>query len=235
MDPKFAAAQNRNRQMAAKMVRRVAPGGQRTGGMGMGDTPQYQNTGGTYNSGNPQAPGASQMAQKFDHGILSGFQPGNIGDINRVIWPFWFTFSTQNISPGQSFVASFSVTQEAGFLMRYVTKQVYTVDPITQFMTYIDPFNFNEDVNSANGLVVGMKDAQSSREFYGRSLQDIDMWGSANFPTYFPSAVFLLPNQTMQLTLSNNSATETYVPFVSVVGYRVRVQDAQKILSTVSG
>lgn len=112
--------------------------------------------------------------------------------------------------------------------MRYVTKQVYLVDPITQFQTYIDPFNFNEDVNSANGLVVGMKDAQSSREFYGRSLQDIDMWGSANFPTYFPSAVFLLPNQTMQLTLSNNNATQTYMPFVSVVGYRVRVQDAQK-------
>lgn len=178
---------------------------------------------------------AKGLSQKFDSGILSGIKPGNIGEINNVIWPFSFVFSSQDVNPGQSVINSFSVTQEAGFIMRSMTKQVYLKDTITGFYTYIDPFAVSESVNSANGLSFTLKDAQSSREFNGRAAQDIDTLGNANFPTFYPSTVFLLPNQTMQILFTNNHPTNVYRPYVVVSGYRIRVADAQNILSTVTG
>ncbi len=181
-----------------------------------------------------QKSGAKGLEQKFDHGILSGFRPGNIGDINQVIWPFSFVFSSQDVNPGSSVINSFSVTQEAGFIMRSMTKQVYLKDGFG-FYTYIDPYAVSESTNSANGLSFTLKDAQSSREFNGRAAQDIDTIGNANFPTMYPSSIFLLPNQTMQILFTNNHPTNIYRPFVVVSGYRIRVSDAQKILSTVTG
>lgn len=196
---------NRNRQMAADLSRR---------GMACPE-------------------GAKGLDDKFSRGIQSAFAPGNIGDINNVIWPFYFIFQPQDISPGQSLIQSFSVTQEAGFLWRSASAQVFK--KVAGEYIYIDPFAVDESVNSPNGLVFGYQDAQSTRQFNGRALQDISTLGNANFPTIWPSTVFLLPNQTMQLTLSNNNATETYRASVVVSGYRIRVKDAQKILSTVSG
>lgn len=210
MDMNRMRQANRNRQMASKLLRKS----------GMGDA-------------NGQAQGAEALAQKFSRGILSGFQPGNIGDINQVIWPFSFVFVSPDIAPGQSLTTSFSVTQEAGFLWRTTSAQTFLKTGGNY--TYLDPFNYDESVNSANGLVFGFKDAQSSREFNGRALQDINTLGSANFPSVYPSTIFLLPNQTMQIILSNQNPTETFKAFVTVSGYRVRVPNAQQILSTVTG
>lgn len=202
---------NRNRQMAANLQRR--------GMSGMGAAPS---------SGSAQ-----DLSQKFDRGILSAFSPGNIGAINNVIWPFFFTFQPLEIAPGQSLIQSFSVTQEAGFIWRSHSAQVFK--KTNTDWTYIDPFGTDESTNSPNGLVFALQDAQSTRQFNGRTLQDISTLGNANFPTILPSTLFLLPNQTMQITLSNNNATETYLAYVTVSGYRIRVADAQKMLSTVSG
>jgi hypothetical protein len=212
MDMKRMREANRNRQMASKLVRKSGFGAASGGG---------------------QASGAEALAEKFNRGILSGFQPGNIGDINQVIWPFMFLFESPDIAPGQSLTTSFSVSQEAGFLWRSTSAQVFR--KTGPDYSYIDPFLADESINSANGLVFGFKDAQSSREFNGRALQDISTLGNANFPSVYPSTIFLLPNQTMQIILSNQNATETFKGFVTVTGYRVRVPNAQQILSTVTG
>lgn len=214
-DPKYMRQQNRNRQMAQKMSQR-----------GMGDGPGSAANGAT-------GTGAQGLQDKFSRGILSSFSPGNIGDINNVIWPFAFMFQPQLIAPGQSLIQSFSVTQEAGFLWRSLSQATFRVAGGNY--TYIDPFVVDEGLNSPNGLVFGLQDAQSTRQFNGRALEDISLLGNSNFPTVYPSTLFLLPNQTMQLTLSNNNATDTYYTCVTVWGYRVRVKDAQKILSTVTG
>lgn len=177
--------------------------------------------------------GARGLEQKFSHGILAGFRPGNIGDINQVIWPFFFPFSaTQDVNPGQSTFESFSVTQEAAFLWRYTIKAVFEFSGGDY--TYIDPYNFDESVNNANGLKMVIRDAQSTREFHGRTFEDVDNIGTGNFPSLNPSTVLLLPNQTMQIQFTNSDPARVYRPFVVFVGYRVRLEDAQKILSTVS-
>lgn len=192
----------------------------------------------------PQA-GASgnsgrELQSKFATGILDGIQPGNIGDINRVIWPFAFQFQSQNgavadILPGQSQLLSFTVTQEAGFLMRQISHSTFRL--VGGEYSYIDPFYFDESANSPNGLTFTLQDAVSSRLYTGslngRSVQEISDLGNANFPTIYPSTVFLLPNQTMLMNLTN-SGDETFRSFITVWGYRIRVEDDQKILSTVS-
>lgn len=178
--------------------------------------------------------GARGLAQKFEHGIQAGFQPGNIGDINKAIWPFYFQFNTQDIAPGKSFVAQFSVTQEAGFLMRQVVQSTFRL--VGSAYEYIDPSYFDEGVNSPNGLTFTMEDAQSTRNFNGPIPEDVSLLGNANFPRIWPSTSFLLPNQTMLMNLSNNvTSTDTFRCFITVMGYRIRIPDAQKILSTVKG
>jgi hypothetical protein len=215
MDYRTMREQARNRQMSQQLVRRLPP-----------------QSGADGNAGR-------QLQQKFSQGILAGIQPGNIGDINRVIWTFAFQFQSQNgavadIAPGQSQTLSFSVTQEAGFLMRTMSHSTFRL--VGSNYEYIDPFYFDESVNSPNGLTYTLQDAVSSRLFtgalQGRTSKEISLLGNANFPWVYPSTVFLLPNQTMLLNLTN-SGTETFRTFVTVWGYRIRVEDAQKILSTV--
>jgi len=215
MDYRRIREQNRNMQMDRQLDRRVAPQAGASGNAGR------------------------DLQEKFSRGILSGIQPGNIGDINRVIWPFAFQFQSQNgavadIAPGQSQTLSFSVTQEAGFLMRTISHSTFRL--VGANYEYIDPFFFDESVNSPNGLTYTLQDAVSSRLFtgalQGRTSKEVSLMGNANFPSIYPSTVFLLPNQTMLLNLSN-SGSETFRTFVTVWGYRIRVEDAQKILSTV--
>lgn len=227
MDFRKIRQQNRNDQMRASLERR-----------GMGDIPAQAGAGG--NAGR-------RLQEKFSDGILSGIQPGNIGDINRVIWPFAFQFQTQNgvvadVEVGQTQTLAFTVTQEAGFLMRTISHSTFRRGGTAgnYFYTYIDPYYFNEDANSPNGLTFVMQDAVSTRQYTGslngRTMQEVSTLGNANFPKIYPSTVFLLPNQTMLMKLTNNSPTnDVYRSFITVWGYRIRVEDAQKILSTVTG
>lgn len=221
MDYRKYRENNRNNQMQQQLDRRFAP-----------------QAGGEGNAGR-------ELQQKFASGILSGIQPGNIGDINRVIWPFAFQFQSQNgavadIEPGQSQTLSFTVTQEAGFLMRTISHTTFrrlgAVAPF--FYEYVDPYFFDESANSPNGLTFSLQDAVSTRLYTGslngRTNQEISTLGNANFPKVYPSTVFLLPNQTMILNLTNDSPiSETYRTFVTVWGYRIRLENAQEILSTV--
>jgi len=210
MDIRNMRDHNRNRQMAQKLAKR-----------GMGETPGFY------------AQGAEGLNQKFDQGILSGFKPGNVGEINDVIWPFFFQFSTADLVPGASDVYSFSVTQEAGFLLRQISHATFR--KVGTDYEYIDPFYFDESSNSPNGLVFTMEDSSSSRVFNGRVSEEVSMLGNANYPKIYPSTSFMLPNQTMLINMNNTNTVETYRSFVTVMGYRLRVSDAQKILSTVTG
>lgn len=212
MDHRTMMEKNRNRQMASRIASR-----------GMGEALPSPT----------QGQGARGLAEKFETGILAGFKPGNIGEINNVIWPFYFQVDSGDLAPNTADTFSFSVTQEAAFLMRQVSYSSFRKSG--DDYEYIDPFYFDESANSPNGLFYTMEDAQSSRVFQGRTPKDISLLGSANFPTIFPSTVFMIPNQTMLFNLFNQSTEETFRTFITVFGYRVRVADAQNLLSTISG
>lgn len=159
--------------------------------------------------------------------------PGNVGDVNRVIWPFWFGTVRADVaaSPAASVSTSFSVTQEAAFVAMSYTKAVFlkTAGPFN--VSYLDP-TYTNGAGKATGLSFRFRDAQSTREFMQAPI-DIDNFGNPLFPTKLPSPMLIMPRATIEVGFDNASAND-YVVFLSFFGYRIRLEDAQNILSTVS-
>jgi len=181
---------------------------------------------------------ANQQAQTTAlRQMTDSMRPMNIGDINRVIWPFWFTFTAPEVNPNASISGFMSVTQEAGFNILTMCKTVFLrtgIDPATYQYVALDGNNPDDDLANANGLTITLKDSQSSRVFMSQPLP-IDDIGTAEKPTVLPSPQFLLPNSTMEIGYQNNHATNVYVPFVTFFGYRVRIENSQNILSNITG
>lgn len=161
--------------------------------------------------------------------------PGNIGDVNSVIWPFYFTTDIPDspIGPNETFETGFSVTQEAAFVFMSFSKAVYLVegDAPNESWTYLNP---DTDLPSAPGLSFTLRDGSSSRQLFNTPML-MDHYGNPRFPTKFPRPVMLLPNQVMQIQFANANPTNLYVPFITAFGYRIRIDEAQKLLSLVYG
>lgn len=180
--------------------------------------------------------GAYTLEQNLMKSHVGALMPGNVGDINRVIWPFWFTTEDVTLAPSQAINANFTVTQEAAFVLLSMTRSVY-VEQEGQAnagkFTYIDP----EGVGAAgktNGLTFVIQDSQSSRSFMNTPL-DVNHLGYWRKPTIMDAPPLFLPNSNIEVTWQNNSLDNTYRPRLTFFGYRVRIDHAKDILSTVSG
>jgi hypothetical protein len=184
-----------------------------------------------------QEKGSSPYAleQRLINAKLGNMMPGNVGDINKIVWPFWFTFNAPVLAPSTSSTASFTVSQEAAFIWMSFSKVVFLRTGAGPNWTYtaIDPNNENS-AGDADGLNVVFRDAQSSRTFQ-RNPMPLDAYGLPEFPTVLSTPLMFLPNSTVEVQYSNANASNTYVPWITFFGYRVRVQDAQNILSLVTG
>lgn len=163
---------------------------------------------------------------------LPGFLvPGNVGDINRVIWPFFFSNDLQEVAPNETVVTNFSVTQEASFVMMQYSRVVYLRTEGPDNLVYIQPSDNNYD---EYGLKFTVTDPQSGRSFFNIPLS-IRQVGDPRFPTAFPSPELVLPNATVQVTFTNEHPTNVYVPILSFFGYRVRIDSSTGLLSTIYG
>lgn len=165
--------------------------------------------------------------------------PGNLGDINKVCWPYYFSteIPQTTVGPNETFQTGFSITQEAAFIMMSFTKTVYLASGVTapdyQPWTYLDP-NQAGVANRAPGLTFTLRDGSSSRQLYDRPIE-IQHYGNPRFPTKLPRPIMFLPNQSVQVAFVNSHAVNRYVPSITVFGYRVRIEDAQNLLSLVYG
>jgi hypothetical protein len=181
---------------------------------------------------------ANNSAQQLDYNMSNALgpllAPGNIGDINSVIWPFYFSTDLPEnpIGNNESFQTGFSVTQEAAFIWMSYTKAIYLVEgeAPNESWTYLDP----AQQPSAPGLVFTLRDGSSSRQFINTPI-NMDTYGNPRFPTKLPRPVMLLPNQVMQVAFTNNHPTNVYVPVITAFGYRIRIDQASKLLSLVYG
>lgn len=158
--------------------------------------------------------------------------PGNVGDINKVHWPFWFSIPFTRVNPGQNVRTQFTVTQEAGFSFMSLTKAVWDFDTVTNELTYIDPDE--PALGDSQGLSYLIRDAQSSREFFNLP-QSLDMVGNPRWPTTMPTPYFFLPNSVVEFNIINNHPTNVYFVHLTMFGYRIRIDNSQRILSTVYG
>ncbi len=174
---------------------------------------------------------ASALKQNFDVKLPPHLRPGNLGDLNAVIWPFWFTLApTQDVGPNGNVRTSVTVTQEAAFILMSITKTVY--EKTGPNYAYLDPEQ-PSTAFEASGLSLAMKDAQSTRVFQNLPI-DTDHLGHPQHPTILPTPVFFLPRASIEIEYFNTDAARTYRPFTTLFGYRVRLDDAQNTMSTVT-
>jgi hypothetical protein len=175
--------------------------------------------------------GARTMSENMQQ-IEGRVKPGNIGAINRVIWPFWFTFTAPQLGPNVSSSGFTTITQEAGFVWMSYTKSVFkrTAGPV---YTYVDPDAVGL-TGQSDGLKFSVRDSSSSRQFHNNPLE-LDMVGHPEYPSVLETPIMFLPNSTIEIAYTNQHASNTYVPFVTLFGYRIRVEDAENIMSLVSG
>jgi hypothetical protein len=130
------------------------------------------------------------------------FAPGNLGDLNKILWPYYFSteIPTFSIAPNTTFQTGFSVTQEAAFIWMSYTKAVYleTPDGGGVQWTYLNPNQGSGVGNFAPGLTFSLRDGSSSRQFMNTPM-NMGAYGNPRFPTKFPISMMLMPNQVMQI------------------------------------
>lgn len=182
--------------------------------------------------------GPRDVAGNLRNHLPEWLAPGNVGDVNKVYWPYFFQPSSVEMAPASGGVQStgsmsFSVTQEAAFVLMAITSTVFkkTTGPLQY--TAIDP-----ETTGANGKAPGLSfilaDAQSRRQFMPSPLA-FDHIGGSRFPFELQTPMLFLPNSTVMIDLYNTDTTNTYVPWLTFFGYRVRIEDAEQLLSLVSG
>lgn len=183
------------------------------------------------------------------HQAMSSFLPPqlvpqNVGGLNTVAWQFQYTvdFDLKTTKPWIDQVAasgngaisaftqqtqSFQVTQEAAFLMMGVMRHA----------------NDYTDAGDLGPLTFEFRDAQSSR-FFNNEPTPIQMFGQKGYMAYMAVPMILMPNARFEIKLgcSLDEGVTQQVPADSdgihrctMFGYRIRVADADKVLSSIFG
>lgn len=155
--------------------------------------------------------------------------PGNVGDFTEVTWPFWhtveFDFGTNPVfGPNTRQTKSFQVTQEAGFLVTGISRKTYAYSTASELAP----------------LQIEIRDRQSSRQLNDRPIP-LQMIGKKSRQTVLPTAYLLMPNAAVDIIMSSWLTADAAASVgsgkveISIHGYRMRIEDAEKVLSTVYG
>jgi len=129
----------------------------------------------------------------------------------------------------------FALTGAVTLISNVVTRQNTSIAPGPSLpdYSYVDPNCCGQGILTP-GLSMTIIDAQSSRNFMSQPLQ-LDNVGWAGFPTELPTPLMFLPNSIIETQLFNSNVSNAYVPWITYFGVRCRIEDAQRILSTITG
>lgn len=170
----------------------------------------------------------SALEQKLKEILPAYMMPTNVGDINSVAWPFHHVVNfdlgnNPTYGPNTSQTKSFQVSQEAAFIV-----------------THLSLKSFGDDTGGEKApLTIKMVDRQSSRQFNDKGLP-IQMLGSKSHPTFFPTPMLIMPNAFMDFEirswlLANQVCVGSGKFQLLIGGYKIRLGDMKKVLSTVFG
>lgn len=173
---------------------------------------------------NPQ-----NLKSKMVHGLPAHLVPGNVGNLYDVTWPFWYVANfdfgeNPTISTSLRQTKSFSVSQEAAFILLGISR---ASDEATTLGGAYGPWQVN------------FQDRQSSRKLNDLPIP-FQMLGSKANITPLPTGYLIMPNAFIDIEMSGSNVT----PFVATGsakhqlmfhGVRIRVEAADKILSTIYG
>lgn len=165
-------------------------------------------------------------------GNLPNFMmPGNVGGINEVTWPFYFQanidMGTDPTISENTFARSFfQVDQEAAFLLMSVGRS-HSTDAAGASATFNAP------------LQVDLIDRQSSRRFSDKPIP-LQMIGYDSLPSVMPTPMYVQPNAFIDVVVNGipttgQDFTGSGVFQLTFFGFRIRTEDAGKVLSTIFG
>jgi hypothetical protein len=167
----------------------------------------------------------AQMSNKLPDMTSAG-----IRDINQIIWPFIFSTGFVRTSSALKFAEkNITVTAEAGFVATKIIKTVFEKIGVGDYKL-INTSDLTED--QIDNLKITISDPQSGRNFF-KTPMPIQNIGNARFPTDFISRPMILPNSALNFGFYNDGAKEYYAN-ITVIGYRIRVENAQELLSLVT-
>lgn len=185
---------------------------------------------------------AKTLGMNLMNALGPAYMPGNVGDLNKVVWPFWFTDTNVAVNgtivrPNQEVSAQVAITQEAAFILVSYTKAVFLEGEdqggFNGQFTYIDPAQ-PDGSGKSTGLFMSIRDSVSTRSFFNlpMSINQVGYWQK---PTQLPRPVLFLPNSLIEMSYQNNTQTNSYKVFTTFFGYRLRLEHAPEILSLVTG
>jgi hypothetical protein len=160
-------------------------------------------------------------------------RPGNIGWISDVVWGYGFNAGGITVEQGRAIDSIVTVTQEAAFILTKITQTVYIREGAPGAYTYemVEYHDPNYEFSGSYGLKYTMTDAQSGRS-YMTFPEPVENLGSGQYPYRLPTPLFFLPNSTIVFRFQNDSTDTTYIPFLTLWGVRIRLDEAGSILST---
>lgn len=174
--------------------------------------------------------GAKQLKASLMGSLAPQFMPGNVGGINEVAWPFYFQ---ANVDFGDSPTISSSITE----------KTYFQVDQEACFVLQSIGVGFSDKgEGSAVALApiqVEFIDRQSSRRFNTGAVP-VQIFGDNSNPSVLPVGMILLPNAFLDVYVSGmNDVAQDFVGDGTVqfsfFGFRTRIDNASKVLSTIFG
>ena len=171
----------------------------------------------------------NQMAQ-----LPAALAPMNVGDINDIIWPFFFTHTKVEVSPtSPGAVANISITQEAAFICTHLYKAVHLVTGVTpnRNYAYMDPEDYT-GASQSTGLNFNFQDSSSQR-FFAQAPFALELIGRPLYPTKLDVPLLFQPQANIQVTysLDTSQTGNSYAPFVVMFGIRCRINQAQQLIA----
>lgn len=179
------------------------------------------------------ASNVQDMRQAFTQMLPNFMQPGNVGGITEVTWPFLFNVNIDfgddpSIAENISARGFYQVDQEAAFLIMGITRSHST------------------DADGASGTILApiqldFIDRQSTRRFSSTPVP-LQAIGQNSVMTVFPTPMYMMPNAFMDVVATGIPPADNPQEFsgsgafqLSFFGNRIRTEDAGKVLSTIFG
>lgn len=158
--------------------------------------------------------------------------PGNVGDINTVIWDYWFVIQPTIVAPGSSTTQILNINNVASFTLKAIMKDVSVQTENGSFL-YVDP-DAPADIGFAPGLQVQISDVSSARQYYNSPVR-LDHVGSPQEPFILPSPLMYQPSASISVQISNSNTTDTFAVGLGFLGYRLRINNQSQLGSQITG
>jgi hypothetical protein len=156
--------------------------------------------------------------------------PNGIKDISKIIWPYQMSSGMLLTSPSRKTNGNnIQNSNRAGFVINKIQATIFEItsadgDPLVT--KYID---LQSNIDLIHDLYVRF--SNSSDRYFSSKFFHISHLGNARFFTRMISNPFIQPNTNFTVELSSKSSTKKYMTNISLLGYRLDIENGENILS----